>query len=287
MKQRLRTFFALAIALAAAACGSGGSDGNGGGSGSGASAQSSSGAGGSTGTQPPARDLYRPAIKNIVVEIDYAPGAEPYTGSVLGFGELWDVFRTNAARLFQGGGKTIEIPTTLAQMEKLDDVSGADFTPEQILDIAARHRDKLSMGDTATFYIVWLDGYYRENGMVLDNVLGVSLGSTGVIAMFKPVIAGTSSGTPGIETERYVEQATLVHEFGHAAGLVHNGLDMVSPHEDTAHGHHCSNTDCVMYWTVEGPSGAIDYVSKALFGNKNILWGSECLADTDKALASP
>lgn len=279
-----KTKVLAALLLAMAACGGGASAGTGGGGG--ASTGSSTGAA-SMGVQPPARDLYRPAIEKIVIEIDYAPGAEPYTGAVLGFGELWDVFRTNAERLFEGGGKVFEIPTQLDQMEKLSDVSGADFTPEQILDIAAKHRNRLSMGDTATFYVVWLDGYYRENGVVRDTVLGVSLGETGVIAMFKPVIAATSSGTPGIETERYVEQATLVHEFGHAAGLVNNGLGPAGAHEDGAHPRHCSNQDCVMYWAVEGPSGAIDYVQKALLAKDTILWGSECLADAEKAIGSP
>ena len=35
--------------------------------------------------------------------------------------------------------------------------------------------------------------------------------------MFKPVIESTSVGPLGV-VERYVEQATLVHEFGHAVG---------------------------------------------------------------------
>lgn len=292
MKIHRSLFGALALALVA--CGGGSNEGSGGNTSStgagGSSTTTGTGTGTTSGTtvQPPAHDIYGPAIKKIVIEIDYASGAEPYTGTVLGAGEIWDVFRNNAKRLFEGAGKTIEVPTTLAQMEKLTDVSGADFTGEQILAIAAKHRGTLNTGDTASFYVVWLDGLYRdEQGTVQNGVLGVSLGDTGVIAMFKPVIESTSSGTPGIETERYVEQVTLVHEFGHAAGLVDNGLAMTTAHQDGAHLHHCSNTDCVMYWTVEAPSGAIDYVQKVLLGGGDVLWGAECLNDAAKAIAGP
>lgn len=116
-------------------------------------------------------------------------------------------------------------------------------------------------------------------------MLGVSLGATGVLAMFKPVIAGTGSGTPGLNVERYVEQATIVHEFGHAAGLVDNGLALTSAHNDTTHDGHCTNQDCVMYWAIEGTGGAIAYVQKSLLSSNTILWGQECLDDAAKASA--
>jgi len=235
--------------------------------------------------QPPAQQLYGSAIHNLDFEIDYVPGAEPYTGSVLGFGEVWDVTETNVARLFQGSNKAFSIPRTLDKMEKLTDVTGADFAVDQILAIASKHRNQLSSGDTATFYFVWLNGYYRDEMGVNKNVLGVSLGATGVLAMFKPVIAGTGSGTPGLNAERYVEQATIVHEFGHAAGLVENGLALTSAHNDAAHKAHCTNQDCIMYWAIEGSSGAVSYVQKSLLSSNTILWGKECLDDAAKASA--
>jgi predicted Zn-dependent protease len=287
-----------ALSLAASACGSAESSGAGGattaGPGSGGAQATSGGDGGkastgsasttgSGGGQPPAAQLYGSSIHKIVFEIDYVPSAEPYTGDVLGFGKLWDVTRTNVERLFQGGSKVVEIPTTLGEMEKLTDVTGTDFSVDEILAIAAAHRTKLSAGDTATFYFVWLDGYYRDSAGVNKNVLGVSLGATGVLAMFKPVIAGTG-GTPGLNVERYVEQATVVHEFGHAAGLVDNGLAMTSAHDDAAHHAHCTNQECIMFWAIEGASGAVTYVQKSLLASNTILWGQECLDDAAKAI---
>lgn len=294
-----------AVALTAAACGNAATGGAGGASATvtgagGAETTSTAGVGGkssaatgfvaagSTGSgevQPPAQQLYRSAIHNLTFEIDYVPGAEPYTGAVLGFGELWDVAQTNVERLFQGSNKVFDLPRTLDKMEKLTDVVGADFTVDQILAIASKHRNQPSSGDTATFYFVWLDGYYRDAMGVNKNVLGVSLGTTGVLAMFKPVIAGTGSGTPGLNVERYVEQATIVHELGHAAGLVNNGLAQAAAHDDAAHEGHCTNQDCVMYWAIEGTSGAISYVQKSLLASNTILYGKECLDDAAKATA--
>ncbi|MEP7123804.1 MAG: hypothetical protein ABJE95_22940 [Byssovorax sp.] len=296
----------MAVTLAGAACGTAATGGAGGaatgtGPGSGgADTTSTAGGGGKSSTatgvlatgstgsgevQPPAKQLYGAAIHNLTFEIDYVPGAEPYTGAVLGFGEVWDVTQTNVERLFQGSNKVVDIPRTLDKMEKLTDVVGADFTVDQILTIASKHRNQLSSGDTATFYFVWLDGYYRDAAGVNKNVLGVSLGTTGILAMFKPVIAGTGSGFPGLNVEHYVEQATIVHEFGHAAGLVNNGLPQASPHDDTTHEGHCTNKDCVMYWAIEGTSGAITYVQKSLVASNTILYGQECLDDAAKAVA--
>lgn len=275
---------ATLLALAAPACGESG------GSGSAGSGAGSTGNGaGSTGSgsgQPSAPALYGPAIHKVVFEIDYQAGAEPYTGSVIGFGDLWGVAKTNVARLFKGSNKVIEIPGSLDQMEKLTDISGADFTSEQILAIAGDHRGTPSKGDTATFYFLWLDGYYRDAEGVQKGVLGVSFGGTGIIAMFKPTIASTGSGTPGLNIERYAEQATVVHEFGHAAGLVNNGIAPASVHEDAEHPRHCTNEDCIQYWAIESTVGTVQFVQKSMLASDTVLWGPECLDDAAKATAS-
>lgn len=256
----------------------------------GTSAGDTSGSGGGSTSgpglgQPSALELYGPDIKTIAFEIDYAKGAEPYTGALLGNGDGWNLFADNAARLFEGTDKTLKIPRALDQMEELADVTGEDFTADTILSIAKQHRDLPNTADTATFYFIWLPGYYADESGRREEVLGVSLWDTGVLAMFKPVIASTGSGGPGPGVERFVEQATLVHEFGHAAGLVNNGISMATPHQDEEHGAHCDNQDCVMYYAIEGASDLVSYVQKVILAGDTDLFGDECLADTKKALA--
>ena len=233
----------------------------------------------SGGGQPDAVTLYGPTITEVIVEIDYATGAAPYTGA-----NLWDMFGVNAQRMFEAGvEKTITYPDALDQMEELTDIDGDSFDAQAIFDIALEHRDQLSDGATATFYVVWLDGFYEDESGVRENVLGITLGSTGVIGIFKPVIEAIPGGLLMPEAaRRAAEQATLIHEFGHAAGLVNVGVPLTSDHHDEEHGAHCSNTDCIMYYANEVGSGIGDFVG--LFGGEpdpRILFGDACLADMD------
>ena len=46
-------------------------------------------------TQPPVTTLFSKSITSVTIEIDYAPGAEPYVGTVKDFGDPWSLFNTN------------------------------------------------------------------------------------------------------------------------------------------------------------------------------------------------
>ena len=213
----------------------------------------------------------------MVVEVDYAPDAEPYTGSAGALGDTWSLFQNNAAALFADPDKRLEIPSDLSQMQQVD-VVGENFSAEEILTAAGQHRNLRSIGELATFYVLWLDGYFRDDAGERRNVLGVSLGDTGVVAMFKPVIASARSlVTPYLEN--FVEQSTLVHEFGHAVGLVNNGIPLASAHHDAAHGAHCADESCVMFYANEGVNDARDFALKYIRSGNTVLYGDECLGD--------
>jgi len=224
--------------------------------------------------------LFSDAIDTVVIEVDYATGAPPYTGELAGGGDLWSVFGENANRIFRGT-KTVVFPNRLDQMEMLTDVEGASYSVDDILDIADRHRDSVNSGSTATFYCVWLDGFFRNGNDVNENIIGVSIGNTGVIAMFKPVVESISLPGGMSALERFAEQTTLVHEFGHAVGLVNNGVPLTSDHHDEENGAHCTNRDCVMYWANEGVLDLIPFVQGLLAAGTTIVFGDECLDDVD------
>jgi hypothetical protein len=57
-----------------------------------------------------------------------------------------------------------------------------------------------------------------------------------------------------------LERSTLLHESGHAIGLVDNGLAMVRPHEDAQNKGHSSDARSVMYWKVDSLQGLRDYI---------------------------
>lgn len=86
-----------------------------------------------------------------------------------------------------------------------------------------------------------------------SKVLGVFF-QNGRIAMFPDAINGGGLlGSPFGAAE--VERAVIVHEFGHAIGLVNLGIPMQRDHEDDEHEKHSSNPQSVMYWKVETTLG--------------------------------
>lgn len=244
---------------------------------------------GSTNTTPSSdriTQIYAKSTTQLVVEIDYQKGAEPYTGSILGM-DTFNITRVNLEKLFQGSGatpaKTLTLPTQLAQMEQLTDFADTTFTGERILQIAAQHRAEKDSPGRATFYILFLNGLYNDGKMVRNDVLGVALGSTGVVAMFKPVISGSSNLQ---QFQKFVEQTTLVHELGHSIGLVNFGVPLTAQHEDTAHGAHCTNTKCVMYYANEGASAALQYARDYITTGNEILFDADCQNDTKARILS-
>jgi hypothetical protein len=232
--------------------------------------------------------VFDAGVKRLVVEVDYAADAPPFTGDLPGFGDPWAVTTTNIGRLIQGASRQLVVPNALASMEKLDDVTGETLTADQILAIASRHRGQASAGDTASIYVVFVNAYFADAGGKQADVLGVSLGTSGVVAMFKPVIAASDpgQGKVGNKIQIFVEQATMVHEIGHALGLVNNGFAMARPHQDAEHGTHCLNPSCSMYWTNEGASAAAAFVKQYITSRSAILFDADCLADADAAAAA-
>ncbi|TNE87991.1 MAG: hypothetical protein EP330_17035 [Deltaproteobacteria bacterium] len=209
----------------------------------------------------------------VALEIDYVAGAEPYTGGV-GGGD-WELFRTNAEALF-GEGMTVDVPTALADMSEVA-VDAGPYTAAEILAIADEHRDAVDDGDTVHFYVVWLDGYLEDDdGSANESVLGVSIGDTRVIAMFKPVIEGSSLLD---QVRRFSEQLVLTHEFGHAVGLVNNGIPNLAEHHDAEHGAHCTNDRCVMYWALEGAGEVAQFAQNYVTTGSTVVFDQDCLDD--------
>ena len=220
--------------------------------------------------------LLGPEVTRITLEVDYQDTAAPYTDLGLRPGNPWTLTETNL-RALAGPDKALDVPMELDEMTALDDLDeGPDFTVDEILDIAARHRGTPSEATARAFYVVWLDGYYEDGEGRRPDVLGVSLGDTGVIAMFKPVIDGT-------DAPRFVEQTTLIHELGHAIGLVNNGLSLTAAHHDAEHGAHCTDQDCVMYYLNEGSRDLAGFVRRVVLSQDTVIFGADCLADAAAA----
>ena len=269
----------LSVLVIVAACGGTPAGGGGGGDDAPTDARRDGTTGGGATT------AFDPAITKVVIEIDYETNQAPYTGPILGFGDTFDLSSANFARLF-AGTKPVELPRVLADMQDIGAVADEELTIQDILAIAAAHRDRHDSADTRTYYLVFVSGHYVQNGTVNPNILGVSIVGTGVIAMFKDVVRGTGGGL-GVNTVRYVEQSTIVHEVAHALGMVGGDVPTTSNHEDAAHDGHCTNDKCVMYWLNEGASEATAFATKYVLTKDSVLFGPECLADADALTGGP
>lgn len=227
--------------------------------------------------------VFDPAVTTVTVEIDYEAGQEPFTGNIVGFGDTFDITTTNVDRLF-AGKKQLAIPRTTAQMQSIGTVADEQLTGADILALANTHRMSSDSATAKTYYVLFVSGYYTDAGGPRPQVLGVSFGGTGVIVMFKDVVRSSSNLS---NIQRYVEQSTLVHELGHAIGLVNNGVPLASAHQDTAHGAHCTNESCVMYWQNEGASAMAAWATQFVLTNNTILFKSDCLGDVDALTGGP
>lgn len=216
--------------------------------------------------------------KKIVVEVDYEPGAEPDVAFRDGT-PTWVLFDENATALFSNTEASIETPMGLADMERIDDQTKTDFSTSDVLDVAERYLTQQATADQLVFYVVFLDGYYQSGGKRQSAVLGITIAEKRVTAIFKPVV----NANPNMLLREFVEQSTLIHEFGHAVGLVNNGLPMVNPHQDVTHGAHCTNANCVMYYLNEGVSDLLAFITRINLTGSSVMFGPECLADTSAA----
>ncbi|MBA3502834.1 MAG: hypothetical protein M4D80_05470 [Myxococcota bacterium] len=227
--------------------------------------------------------VFDPAITKVTVEIDYEAGQEPYTGNIVGFGDTFDISTTNIGRLF-AGKKTLVIPKTVAAMQSIGAVADEQLTVNDLLALATTHRMGKDAATEKTYYVLFVSGFFTDANGPNNAVLGVSIGDTGVIVMFKDVVR-SSSGLSNIQ--RFVEQSTLVHELGHAIGLVNNGVPLTTPHQDAPHGAHCTNESCVMYWQNEGASAMAAWATQFVLSSNTILFKTECLGDVDALTGGP
>jgi len=128
---------------------------------------------------------------------------------------------------------------------------------------------------STTFEVYFLNGYAAEGA----GIIGFHINGTKIIAIFKDVVRSTGNNEPLQAVPKYVEQSTLVHEMGHALGLVNNGVPMLENHQDKEHGAHCSASKCVMFWANEGTSSLINFAREAALNMSIVMFDDKCLKD--------
>jgi hypothetical protein len=145
------------------------------------------------------------------------------------------------------------------------------YSLNDIATIEQKNRSVFNSGNQLAVYILIVDGNYTD-----ANVLGVSYRNTSVCLFGKTIF--DNSGNIGEVNRTKLETTVAEHEFGHLLGLVNLGTAMQTNHQDAAHGNHCNNENCLMYYAAE----TTDLLGFLMTGNVPQL-DAACLADLHAA----
>lgn len=265
--QILAIYAVLGIALATSACG-------------GAPGGASDGAGSELSQAATQNVAALFSASQLIVQVAYEPGAEPFVNNMPSGRPLWAITQDNLAALFSRRAHVpaLQVPTDLTQMTAMAAQGRGDWTISDVLNLAAVHQAGASTAQAGRFFVAFVRGFYAEGGSRQSNVLGIQVTGTTTIAIFKDAIRA-ASGNPSGTIARYMEQATVIHELGHAIGLVNNGVPARSGHHDSAHGSHCANDNCVMNWENSGSVDFAAYIEGAIATGSTVMFDDHCLDD--------
>ncbi|MDX1621861.1 MAG: hypothetical protein R3320_12765 [Nitriliruptorales bacterium] len=216
-------------------------DGGEGGSGEG----SGGGDGGGTDGPPPAstddlggvgangRAYLRPDHPSMIVEIDVQEGVSPGDGPV---DHLIATIRKHADK---PGGVQLAGGNTFSSDRR-------EWTRDDLRAAAEENRQHYSDDQVVVLYLLYVRGGFYQGGEE-TRAIGVTYNAS-EIGLFPERWSGLGSL---VGADRNVERAVLVHEFGHALGLVNITYRSDIDHEDPDHPNHSSNKESVMHYAVE------------------------------------
>lgn len=167
-------------------------------------------------------------------------------------------------RLSKPGGisiKLVEIPTQ----------NQNSFSLDELKNIESSYRNTKNNKGEITAYLFYANGDYSANSNNAQT-LGIAYGSSSMVVFGKTIEENTGGLTQ--PSPALVEQSVMKHEVGHILGLVNLGAPMQTNHQDTEHGKHCINENCLMYWATETGN----FISN-LTGSSPPQLDANCIAD--------
>jgi hypothetical protein len=172
-------------------------------------------------------------VSALVIEIDYSKDNQPTSDSI-------STLKSRLASVCDKPGG-ITVSSTLT-----DFTHSGTWTADDVRTSghATREAGPLAQSGVLRWHVIFPSGTYND-----DSVLGVAVDAS-TIAIFQDSV-DEAEGFLGRPSRDDVEEAVLVHEFGHLLGLVNLVYDSPSSHEDDGHKGHSNNEDSVMHWSIE------------------------------------
>lgn len=195
------------------------------------------------------------SFDRLIVQVQYVAGFPPDAGGL----QRLEAFLNERVNKPEGVEVRVDEPL---QIEAQSTYSAADVRA-----LEQEHRTEFSEGSTLAVYILYLDGEYSGGA----NVLGIAYNNTST-ALFVETIRQHSGGVLQ-PSHAVVEETVVSHELGHLLGLVNNGSDMQSEHQDEENDRHCDNENCLMFWAVR----TTDFISNLLDGVPEL--DQDCIDD--------
>lgn len=168
---------------------------------------------------------------SLKIEVQSMPGFQPDPSTVNNLVSFLNLV------INKPGGITVVYTTAPAS-------GGGVLSLNDIATIEKNNRTVYTTGTQLGLYFLFTDGSYTQN-----NVLGVAYRNTSLCIFGKTI--HDNSGAIGQASRVKLESTVMEHESGHIMGLVDLGTAMQTNHKDDAHGNHCNNTSCLMYYATE------------------------------------
>lgn len=190
----------------------------------------------------------------LVVEIQYMPGAEPNEASINYLQEFLELHLDKSS-------------VTILHPSEIPSGGQDSYTATDVRNLEEQYRGEFTGESTLASYVLFLDGEFDTG-----NVLGIAYYNTSTAYFYETI--DRISGGLGQPSRTQIESTVFAHEFGHLMGLVNNGTDAQSDHHDSENGAHCTVEECLMYFSVE----TTDFFSNLFDGSVPEL-DEFCLAD--------
>ena len=194
----------------------------------------------------------------LYIDLVYVEGHKPTTSAINNFKTFLQ------DRLHKSGGIQVvqtAIPATGKEV----------YTINDIVELENNQRTTFNTKEEIAVFAFFADKEFSENE---DNssILGVAYKNTSLVIFEETLKNASNNSSLSLSA---LETTVLKHEFSHLLGLVNLGSEMQINHQDTAHGKHCDQEDCLMFWQVETSQGML-----GLFGNNaSPDLDEQCLAD--------